>query len=92
MEYGKLPPQATDIEELVLGALMLEKNAVNTAVDILKEEMFYKESHLLIYRAIHKLFQDSEPIDIATVTNKLRLMGALDKVGGPFYIAQLTAR
>jgi replicative DNA helicase len=92
MEYGKLPPQATDIEELVLGALMLEKNAVNTAVEILKEEMFYKESHLLIYRAIHKLFQDSEPIDIATVTNKLRLMGALDKVGGPFYIAQLTAK
>lgn len=90
MEYGKLPPQATDLEELVLGALMLEKNAVNTAIEILKPEMFYKEAHAKIFDAIFSLFNESESIDIATVTNKLRTMGVLDVVGGPFYVTQLT--
>ena len=90
MEYGKLPPQATDLEELVLGALMLEKNAVNTAIEILKPEMFYKDAHMKIFDAIFSLFNESESIDIATVTNKLRTMGILDVVGGPFYVTQLT--
>lgn len=92
MEYGKLPPQAVDIEELVLGALMLEKNAVNTAIEILQAVMFYKESHAKIFQAIYDLFNESEPIDIATVTNKLRSSGNLDVVGGPYYITQLTSK
>ncbi len=89
---GKLPPQAVDLEEAVLGALMLEKNPVNDVIDVLKPESFYKEAHQKIYGAIMDLFAASEPIDILTVTNKLRSKGELDVVGGPYYISQLTNR
>lgn len=91
-EHGKLPPQATDLEEAVLGALMLEKEAVNSAIDILQPKSFYKEAHQKIFSAIQELFQRSEPIDILTVTNELRQKGELDLVGGPYYITQLTNR
>lgn len=91
-EIGKLPPQAVDLEEAVLGAMMLEKNAVNDAIDILKPESFYKDAHQKIFQAIADLFANSEPIDILTVTNKLKQNGNLDLVGGPFYISQLTNR
>ncbi len=89
---GKLPPQATDMEEAVLGALMLQKDPVNEVIDILEPESFYKESHQKIYAAIKDLFGESEPIDILTVTQKLRSKGEIDEVGGPFYISQLTNR
>lgn len=92
VEGGKLPPQAVDLEEAVLGALMLEKNPVNDVIDVLKPESFYKEAHQKIYGAIMDLFGASEPIDILTVTNKLRSKGELDVVGGPYYISQLTNR
>lgn len=92
LEYGKMPPQALDLEEAVLGALMLEKEAVNDVIDILSFESFYKESHQKIYAAIQTLFANSEPIDILTVTEELRKKGELDFVGGPFYISQLTNR
>lgn len=91
-EGGKLPPQALDLEEAVLGALMLEKGAVNDAIDVLKPESFYKEAHQKIFAAIMELFSNSEPIDILTVTNHLRSKGELDLVGGPVYISQLTNR
>lgn len=89
-QLGKLPPQATDLEEAVLGALMLEKDALTNVIDILKPESFYKESHKAIYQAIYDLFQETEPIDILTVTNKLRTDGKIEMVGGPYYITQLT--
>jgi replicative DNA helicase len=92
VEGGKLPPQAIDLEEAVLGAMMLEKNAVNDAIDILSPESFYKDSHQRIFEVIHDLFQESQPIDILTVTARLRQKGELDIVGGPFYISQLTNR
>jgi len=91
-ELGKIPPQAVDLEEAVLGALMLEREAVNEVIDILKAESFYKESHQKIFSAIHELFQRSEPIDILTVTAELRKMGELDIVGGAYYISYLTNR
>ena len=91
-ELGKVPPQAIDMEEAVLGALMLEKNAVNQSIEILKPESFYKEAHQRIFGAIQALFGESEPIDILTVTQKLRESGELDLVGGPYYISQLTNR
>lgn len=91
-EIGKLPPQAVDIEEAVLGAMMLEKNAINEAIDILTPESFYKEQHRHIFAAIQLLFQDSQPIDILTVTAKLRSLGNLELVGGPAFIASLTNR
>ena len=90
---GKLPPQALDLEEAVLGALMLEKSPLNDVIDIIhRPEIFYKDAHKKIYEAIQELFSSSESIDILTVTQKLRANGNLDQVGGPFYISQLTNR
>lgn len=90
LELGKLPPQAVALEESVLGALMLEKEAVNEVIDVLQPESFYKEAHQKIYNAIKELFGESEPIDILTVTERLRKNNDLEVVGGPFYISQLT--
>ena len=92
MELGKVPPQALDLEEAVLGALLLEKEAVNDVIDILQPESFYKESHQKIYNAVRDLFGESMPIDLLTVTDKLRKTGELDFVGGPYFISQLTNR
>ena len=89
---GRIPPQAVDLEEVVLGALMLEKEAVNAVIDILSPEVFYKEAHQIIFEAIKDLFTKSEPIDILTVTNHLKSTGDLEAVGGPYYISQLTNR
>lgn len=89
---GKLPPQAVDLEEAVLGALMIEKDALNAVIDILHPESFYKESHQKIFKAIQNLFHATEPVDILTVTQSLKKSGELDIVGGPYYITQLTNR
>ena len=87
---GKLPPQAIDLEKAVLGALMLEKDALTAVVDILKPESFYKDQHKEIYAAIHELFNNSEPVDMLTVTNQLRKDAKLEFVGGAYYITELT--
>ncbi len=89
---GKVPPQAVDLEEAVLGALMLEKDAINHVVDILNAESFYKNSHQEIYKAIIELFNKQEPVDILTVTNQLRKNGTLELAGGPYYITELTSK
>lgn len=89
---GKVPPQAVDIEEAVLGALMLEKNALTAVIDILHPESFYKDSHQKIFKVIHELFHKAEPIDILTVTHALKKAGELELIGGAFYITQLTNR
>jgi replicative DNA helicase len=90
LEAGKLPPQAPELEQAVLGALMLERNAVNEAIDILQPESFYVDAHQRIFSAIKELFGADQPIDILTVTEALKKKGELDVVGGPFYISQLT--
>lgn len=90
IDGGKLQPQAVDLEEAVLGAMMLEKNAVNDGIEILQPESFYKDAHKKIFGAILALFKESEPVDILTVTNRLRKDAQLDEVGGPYYISQLT--
>lgn len=92
LELGKIPPQAMDLEEAVLGAVMLEKEAVATVSEILKPEFFYKDAHVKIYECIQDLFARSEPIDILSVTNELRKKGNLDLVGGAYYVASLTNR
>ncbi len=89
---GKLPPQAIDLEEAVLGALMLEKDALSAVIDILKPEVFYKESHQKIFEAITVLFQKSSPVDILTVTAQMRQLGSLEMIGGAYYITELTNR
>jgi replicative DNA helicase len=90
LEHGRLPPQAVDLEEAVLGAMMLEKEAVNVAIDILQPKSFYKDAHQKIFAVIQDLFQRSEPIDLLTITNSLRQNAELDVIGGPYYISQLT--
>lgn len=92
LEVGKVPPQAIDIEEAVLGAILMEKDAVITVLDILKPESFYKDAHQKIYNAIVELSTKEKPIDILTVTEELRSNDELESVGGPFYITQLTNR
>jgi len=91
-EYGKIPPQAVDLEEAVLGALMLEKDAVLTVLDILSPSSFYNEAHKKIYEAILNLSNNEQAIDMLTVTEELKKTSSLDEIGGPFYITQLTGK
>ncbi|MES2881031.1 MAG: replicative DNA helicase [Bacteroidota bacterium] len=90
MIYGKVPPQARDLEEAVLGAVMLEKAAFDAVVEILKPECFYVDAHQRIYRAMQGLANKSQPIDILTVVEELRTREELDIVGGPYYVTKLT--
>jgi replicative DNA helicase len=90
MVYGKVPPQAKDLEEAVLGAIMLEKSAFDTVVEILKPECFYLEGHQRIFRSMQSLAQKSQPIDILTVVEELKLREELDIIGGPYYVTKLT--
>jgi replicative DNA helicase len=92
MDIGKMPPQAVELEEAVLGALMLEKDALTNVIDILKPQSFYKDANSRIFHAIEQLFTRSEPVDILTVTQELKKTGELDLVGGAYYITQLTNR
>lgn len=91
-DLGKVPPQAVDLEQAVLGAMMLEKNAVTDTIDTLKPTSFYDPKHQYIYGAIRELFGSSSPIDILTVVNKLKQNGELEAAGGAAYISQLTSR
>lgn len=90
--HGRVQPQAANLEEAVLGALMLDKDALVVVIDILRPESFYKEAHQHIYKAICELFEKSLPVDLLTVTERLRSMGMLEAAGGPYYLVQLTNR
>lgn len=92
LEMGKLPPQAIDLEEAVLGAIMLDKEALANVIDILTPDTFYKSQHQLIFKAIHELFNEPSDVDILTVTQRLKKNGELQNAGGAFYITQLTNR
>ena len=87
---GKLPPQAIELEEAVLGALMLDNEALSDTIDILKPEYFYKMEHQKIFDAIIILFNESKPVDILTIIEQLKKSGELESIGGAFYITQLT--
>lgn len=89
---GKLPPQATDLEEVVLGAIMLQRESMFQVNTFLLPECFYKDNHQKIYIAIQNLFQSGEPVDILTVTQQLRKQGELEMIGGAYYITELTNR
>jgi len=89
---GKLPPQALDVEEVVIGALMLDRDALSNVIDSLKPETFYKTEHQKIFAVIYQLFNQSKPVDLLTVVQELRKNGELDLAGGPSYISFLTNR
>ena len=91
-EYGHLQPQAPELEEAVLGALMIEKDAYSLVSEILRPESFYERRHQLIYSAITALALRQQPVDILTVAEQLRSTGDLEEVGGPFYITQLSGK
>ena len=91
-EYGHLQPQAIEIEEAVLGALMIEKDAYSVVSEILRAESFYDRRHQLLYKAITTLAMRQQPVDILTVAEQLRTTGELEEAGGPFYITQLSGK
>ena len=87
---GKLPPQARALEEAVLGAIMLEKDALTEVLDVLQSDSFYSDAHQVIYSAMLRLFERSQPIDLLTVREELKKMGELESSGGAVYLAELT--
>ena len=89
---GSVPPQAVELEEAVLGALMLEKDSIIEVQDIVAPEAFYKETHQIIYNAILGVSHDLEPVDLYTVTERLKREGNLTKVGGASHLASLTQK
>jgi replicative DNA helicase len=88
--YGKVPPQAKGLEEVVLGAILLEKGAFDVAAEILTAEAFYVDGHQRIFRAMQSLALKSKPIDILTLEEELRTKEDLDLIGGPYYLTKLT--
>lgn len=92
MPEALIPPQEIELEEAILGALMLENSSYEIIADLLRPECFYKDSHGLIFKAISQLYESKHPIDILTVTAELKKLGKLDEIGGAFYVTQLTDR
>ncbi len=92
LEKGKLPPQVIDLEEAVLGAMMIDKKGVEEVIDMLQPDAFYKDAHKNIFEAIFQLFTDSQPIDLLTVSAQLKKNAKLDISGGDFYLIQLTQK
>jgi replicative DNA helicase len=91
-QLGKIPPQAIELEEAVLGALMLERDALTNVIEILKSDSFYKDANRMVFEAIVHLFNNSEPVDIKTVVHQLRKDGNLEIVGGAYYVSELTTK
>jgi len=91
LEIERVPPQSIDLEQAVLGAILLEKDAVFEVIDILSPQSFYKEEHRKIFQAILDLSSGNKAIDILTVTQELKNRKELEQVGGPLYITQLTS-
>ena len=91
-EFSKIPPQAVDLEEAVLSTLLLEGKAMTDYSSTIESEMFYRESHQIIYKAMEVLFSNHEPVDTLTVIDQLKKTGELDVIGGPFYFTEITKK
>ena len=87
MELGKIPPSDIEAEQAVLGSMLTDKDAVIEAIEVLKQEDFYREDHKAIYGAILNLYNRAEPVDIITLKAELTSMGKIDQVGGLEYLA-----
>ena len=90
--YGHLQPQALDVEDAVLGALMIDKDAYAVVCELLRPESFYDPRHQMIYEAIRDLNMNERPVDVLTVTEQLAKSGNLEEVGGPGYVAELSSK
>ena len=92
LNNNMVPPQAEELEEEVLGALLLDQDALTNTIDRLRVEFFYKEEHQEIFSTILALFQEGNPIDLITVTEKLKKRGSLEAIGGSYKMASLTSK
>ncbi|WP_438962116.1 replicative DNA helicase [Nonlabens sp.] len=90
LERGKIPPQAVDLEKVVLGALMIDGKGVDEVIDLLTPEVFYQKSHQFIFDAIDKLFKSGSPVDLLTVSAQLRKDEKIEAAGGDHYLVQLS--
>lgn len=89
--FGHLAPQAVDIERVVLGALMIDKDAFTVVSEILHPETFYEPRNQKVYKAIQTLNMEEKPVDIMTVTEELKHEGEIENVGGPAYVVELSS-
>ena len=89
---GRIPPQAIDLEEAVLGAMLIDEKGVNEVIDILSPDVFYKKAHQLIFESIQRLFRESEPIDLLTVSADLKKNKNFEAIGGDFYLINLSQK
>ncbi len=89
---GRIPPQAIDVEQSVLGALLLEREAIPRAIEILTADAFYSTKHKKIFGAVTGLFERGNPVDLITLTEELRRRGELDEIGGAYYLTELTTQ
>jgi replicative DNA helicase len=93
LEYGgRVPPQALDVEEAILGSVLIDETAFSRALELLDESCFYKEAHRTIFRAMTELYEEAQPIDLITVSEKLRQNGDLERVGGSYFLTGLTQK
>ncbi len=92
LQHGRIPPQAIDFEEAVLGAILIDHAAINQVIDVLNPQSFYKKQHQVIFKVIKELFSKNQPIDLLTVTHELRSKSLLGDSGGEVYLVQLSQR
>ncbi|MBX7152591.1 replicative DNA helicase [bacterium] len=89
---GRVPPQALEVEEAILGSLLIDETALTKVADFLDESCFYKEAHRIIYAAMLKLYQAAQPIDLITVTEELKKENQLERIGGSYFLTGLTQK
>lgn len=93
LERGKIPPQAVDLEETILGAMMIDRKGVDDCLEVISSgDVFYKDAHQLIFIAIQDLNDNNQPVDLLTVSKRLKEMGSLESVGGDHYLINLTQK
>lgn len=92
MMKGKIPPQAKEIEELVIGSMLIDSRGFEDVMDYLRVDVFYSEKNKSVFKAIEKLYRENEPVDLKTVSNQLQKSKELEKVGGDYYLIQLTQK
>lgn len=92
VQLGIVPPQSIPLEEAVLGAIMIDRNAIIKVLDVVNSSSFYKPSHGIVFSAFTRLFEKGQPIDLLTTTEELRRSGELESIGGPIALVELTNR
>lgn len=90
ISYGKIPPNAIDIEEIVLGAIMVDSNCLPDVLNLIFEDVFYNNSHQQIFKAIVSLYDKSQKVDISTVVQELNKLGTVEECGGMYGVVKLT--